>query len=157
METKENIKKIALEFLRGKFTGTVATVNSNSEPHASTVYFAVRDDFTVYFSTSHTTSKFKNIVLNPNVAFSVGVGPEYRTFQLRGTAKFLYDKEQEQGLELLQEVQKIHPLEDWPIKSINKLKEGGSVMVEITPSYITFLDMVTPRGPGESPMYQLIP
>ncbi len=157
MQTKEEIKKIALEFLRKNFTGTVATASLGADPFCSTVYFAVKDDFTIFFSTSHSTNKFKNITLNPKVAFSVGVGPEYQTLQLRGKAELLYEKEQEEGLALLEEIQKTHPLEQWPIKAISKLKEGGSAMVKVTPDFVTFLDMVTPRAEGESPMYQLFP
>lgn len=157
MNSKEQIKQLALDFLRKNFTGTVATANLNSEPFSSTVYFAVKDDFTIYFTTSHTTNKFKNIVLNPKAAFSVGVGPEYKTFQMRGSAKVLYEKDQEEGLALLAEIQKFHPLEEWPIKAISKLKEGGSALVQITPTNVSYLDLTVSRAVDESPMYQLLP
>lgn len=95
--------------------------------------------------------------MNPKVAFSVGVGPEYKTFQMRGDAKVLYEKDQEEGMALLAEIQKTHPLEEWPIKAISKLKEGGSTLVQITPTSISYLDLTVSRAIDESPMYQLLP
>ncbi len=141
MEHKEEVKKRALNFLKSNHVGVIATSNLNSEPSASIVYFVVKDDFTIYFGTSHNTNKFKNITLNNKVAFSAGSGDKYTSVQIKGVASFLYNKDQEEGLALFDTIKNEHPPEKWPINVISKLREGGFVLVKIVPKEVMFLDM----------------
>jgi uncharacterized pyridoxamine 5'-phosphate oxidase family protein len=141
MKDKDTLRKEALDFIKDQHTGVVATSNLAGEVFASTVYFVAKEDFTIYFATSHNTNKFKNLVLNKKTAFCIGTGPSYKSVQIRGNAEMVYDKDQQEGLNLLESLYETHPKEEWPINIINKLKEGGFVLIKITPTNIAFLDI----------------
>lgn len=141
MKDKDTLRKEAIDFVNSHHTGVLATSSLAGEVFASTVYFVSKDDFTIYFATSHNTNKFKNIVLNKKVAFCVGTGPEYQSVQIRGNAEMVFEKDQQEGLSLLESLYKDHPKEEWSINIINKLKEGGFALIKITPTNIAFLDI----------------
>ena len=141
MKDKETLRKEALIFAKEHHTGVLASSNLAGEVFASVIYFGIKDDFTVYFATSHSTNKFKNIVLNKKVAFCIGTGPEYKSIQIRGNAEMVFEDKQQEGIDLLESLYKDHPKEEWPINLVSKLKEGGFVLVKITPTNVSYLDI----------------
>ena len=141
MKDKETLRVEALDFVKKHHEGVLATSNLAGEVFASVVYFVAKDDFSIYFATSHSTNKFKNITLNKKVAFCIGTGPEYKSVQIRGVAEMIFQDELEEGLSLLEKLYKDHPKDNWPINLVSKLKEGGFVLIKITPHSISYLDI----------------
>lgn len=159
MISKEELRKEALGFLKKNITGVITTVDMTGQPFISTVYYAVVPDFTIYFLTSRSTNKFKNITGNSKIAFLVGTGPEYVTLDIRGRAEMVEERDQAPGLELLLEVQKEYPLLEWPLRAVPQLKEGGLVMMKISPESARFLNLNSSDATGSIAdyFYQIIP
>ena len=96
MENNE-IKKLIADYLKGHNTLTLATVAPGNKPLAHTVEY-VSDNTTVYFATSKSTRKIRDILQNQNVAFTVD--EDYKDWltiqgvQMEGIAKVLSVKEE---------------------------------------------------------------
>jgi uncharacterized pyridoxamine 5'-phosphate oxidase family protein len=81
-----------LAYLRSQRLGVLGTVASSDEPQAALVGYAVTPDFELLFDTLRTTRKYRNIIGNPRVSFTIGntagSGDE-RTAQYEGVAEEL--------------------------------------------------------------------
>ena len=86
---REKTKKLALKFLKDHKSAVVATASRSGEPQASTVFYAIDDDFTFNFITDNKSRKFKNLKENPHVAIVVGTGEDVRTIQCGGHADII--------------------------------------------------------------------
>jgi nitroimidazol reductase NimA-like FMN-containing flavoprotein (pyridoxamine 5'-phosphate oxidase superfamily) len=140
MITKEQAGVAAMEFLKSHVVGVLATTDIENQPFASPVYYAVQQDFSIYFATSHHTQKFKNLVLNKKVAFCVGTGPEYTVVNVHGTATMTDAKEREAGMKVIGNLVG-KPMSSWPIKTVKLLETGGLALFKITPVQVSFLDL----------------
>ncbi len=141
MITKQEAHKSAVEFLNNHQVGTVSTADLGGQPFSSAVYYAVKDDLTVYFLTSHSTHKHQNIAKNNRVAFTVGFGPEYIAVELRGRAVAVEGLELDVAAAMMIKVQLQVPMVRWPVERIEALKKGGLVMYKIIPEQATFLNL----------------
>jgi hypothetical protein len=76
-----------LDYLRNQRLGVLGTLSPSAEPQAALVGYAVTPDFELLFDTLRTTRKYRNMMANPLVSFtvgnSVGSGDE-RTVQYEG-------------------------------------------------------------------------
>ncbi len=141
MISKEEAIERARAFLEAHQTGSIATASLDARPYSSTVYFAFLPDFTIFFTTSHHTAKFKNIEVNPSVSFSVGVGPDYRELVIHGHARVVTDsKEVDQGLAAITS-RVTSPSDTWPVHAVKRLSDGGSALFRITPEEVSYLDL----------------
>ncbi len=140
MKSKEEITKDALSFLLQQNVGSLATAGLDGTPSVSPVYFAVLPDFSIYFSTSHHTQKFKNLTLNPKVAFSAGHGPGYEVISIQGTARMLNEADRKEAQELIT-ARVRNSMSSWPIKTVKTLEEGGIAVFKITPDTAFFLTL----------------
>lgn len=141
MITKEEAAVRARAFLEKHQTGTIATAALDGTPFSSTVYFGYLPDFTIFFTTSHHTAKFHNLIVNPKVSFSIGTGPEYRELTVHGTARRIGGtNEQDQALASIKS-RVSSPSDTWPIHAIKKLEEGGTALFRITPNEVLYLDL----------------
>jgi Pyridoxamine 5'-phosphate oxidase len=81
-----------LDYLRNQLLGVLGTLSPSAEPQAALVGYAVTPDFELLFDTLRTTRKYRNMMANPLVSFtvgnSVGHGDE-RTVQYEGIAEEL--------------------------------------------------------------------
>lgn len=143
MINKEEVTKGALEFLASKQAGTLATASPSDRPYSSTIYFSFLSDFTIYFTTSRHSQKFKNIILNPKVSFSVGTGPEYKEIVVHGTAKLVTDDKRDEVLATITNRVSAPP-ETWPIHAVKALSDAGSTLFQITPDEVLYLDLANP-------------
>jgi nitroimidazol reductase NimA-like FMN-containing flavoprotein (pyridoxamine 5'-phosphate oxidase superfamily) len=80
-----------VEFLTTNRIGTLATVDSLNQPHATTMYFVIDPDLTVYFITKEETTKCHNLQQNPKAALAVHEANGQATVQLSGTATLVED------------------------------------------------------------------
>lgn len=159
MKIKEKVAKDAFEFLQSQTVGVIGTASPTGDPSVSPVYFAPLPDFTIYFFTTHSTQKFKNLVLNPSASFSVGTGPEHRVVSIQGNAIKIDDKEEGEKVMKLINSQVEKPINTWPIKKIPALKEGGIALFKIKPHRVTFLDLRHKNNPAvhTEHYYQILP
>lgn len=159
MITKDEAKEKCLAFLKEQNEGVLATATTSGKPFASCIYYAVDDEFNIYFLTSRATNKFKNILLNKEVAFVVGTGPEYLTVQVQGMCDIVPDEEFEKATSLLLEVESRHPMMHWPIHAIKSLDEKGLVLLKVNPSFVAFLTINSKAYPESNAnyFYQIIP
>jgi general stress protein 26 len=142
MLTKGEATKEAMEFLKRHTVGVLATATLDGQPFASPVYYAVQPDFSIYFLTSHHTQKFKNLVLNPRVAFCFGTGPEYTVVNIHGAARVTNAQEREEGMKYINELVNA-PMTTWPIVAIHALETGGIALYKITPERISYLNLTS--------------
>lgn len=83
-------RKAALDFLMTQKGGVVSTV-SGDQPQSAFVYYEGDEDFSVYFVTTLTTRKYKNIQSNKKVSFTVATIKPPQTIQLDGMAEEVND------------------------------------------------------------------
>ena len=141
MITKQEARENALKFLDNNPVGVIATSDSSGQPFASAVYYAVKNDFTIYFLTSHSTHKHSNIVQNNKVGFTVGIGPQYTSVELRGQAVIVSGAELDEASSLLVKVQLRVPMVKWPLERIEALKKGGLELYKIIPEQATYMNL----------------
>ena len=81
-----------LDYLRNQLLGVLGTLSPSAEPQAALVGYAVTPDFELLFDTLRTTRKYRNVMANPLVSFTIGntagSGDE-RTVQYQGVAEEL--------------------------------------------------------------------
>ena len=159
MITKEQAALRALAFLSEHQAGTIATAALDGTPFSSTVYFGYLPDFTIFFTTSHHTAKFRNLAVNPKASFSVGTGPEFRELIIHGTVRRIEGtNEQDQALASIKS-RVTSPLDTWPIHAIKKLEEGGTALFRVTPTEVLYLDLEgkDQKESASKYFYQLFP
>lgn len=158
MITKEEAVKEALAYMENEETGVLATVSPSGQPFASTVYYAFKEDFSVYFIVSHNSAKYKNLMATPLAALTVGAGPAYREVNLRGSVEFINDpKQREFILAAISDRVASHMVE-WPVFNVQTLRSGGTALCKLTPEAVTYLDLETKNeGDFTKHIYQLFP
>jgi len=87
-----NIRGAALAFLRAQELGVLTTVSAEGDPRARLVYYAVGDDFSVYFVTHAQTRKALDLAHNPRASFVVADEAVPQTAQVEGTVTNLTDQ-----------------------------------------------------------------
>jgi nitroimidazol reductase NimA-like FMN-containing flavoprotein (pyridoxamine 5'-phosphate oxidase superfamily) len=131
----EDIKEEIVQYLSKRRFITLATTTKKGEPLTHPVAYINKGPI-IYFSTIKQSRKVKNIVKNPNVAYSLFDTVEHldelRTLQMVGIAKIVTNKnESEEALKLLK--QKFPLMADMPIDSDN-------IIVKINPKTCYFSD-----------------
>ncbi|TSC73650.1 MAG: Pyridoxamine 5'-phosphate oxidase [Parcubacteria group bacterium Gr01-1014_44] len=126
----------ALKFLQDNRTMVVASVSDSGEPQASTVYYAVDDDFNFSFITSKGSRKCDNLTNNGRVAFVIGFGPRSITVQGGGRALLMDSKDSEVFMEILRRNHLSSSLE-WPVLELAK---EGFCTFKIVPSWLVWLN-----------------
>lgn len=103
--TKEQIKKTVFEFLKDNKTAVIATATRQGDPQASTVFYAIDDDFTFNFIADNKSRKFKNLKDNPHIAIVVGAGPDVMTIQCGGHVEIIdYSKDFNRAEKIIRKV-----------------------------------------------------
>jgi general stress protein 26 len=85
-QLNEQDRAKALEFLRQYPVGILATVNPDGGPDACAVYFGVRDNFDVTFTTKRDTQKHHNLSQNNKVKLVVLDAASQSQIQISGEA-----------------------------------------------------------------------
>jgi|ERR1035437_2104454 uncharacterized pyridoxamine 5'-phosphate oxidase family protein len=147
MINKQEARDSALNFLQAQNVGVVATVDTSGQPTVSPVYFATKKDFTIYFLTSSSTQKHKNIVENDKVGFSAGFGPDYTSIEMQGRAVIVNGIEVVESLALIAKVQLRVPMANWPITMIESFKKADLMIYKIIPEHVSFLNIDLGKHP----------
>ncbi len=96
--TTAQSENLIREFLNNHHSGTLATADSMANPQASVVYFSLDDDFSLLFATKTETQKYKNIMENKQVAFTVYEESSQTMVQVMGRAELVNDNETRQNI-----------------------------------------------------------
>lgn len=135
---EEQIKQLALDFLKKEKTGVLATATTDGVPHAALLYYVCDDAFTIYFSTLSSTRKFEVLSKNPRAAFAVTTIDVPQTLQMEGIVSEVEEDEKlKLGFSSLIEILESNTLYGWPI---TKMHEGKVVLMKLTPTWIRWGD-----------------
>lgn len=128
-----------VDFLDSHPVGVIATVNSDGNPHASTIYFSVDNDLNVSFTTKRDTNKHKNISQHDTVMLAAYDSESQSTVQLTGRATEVHEPEQAQQIYRGTLRAADHTGED-NVPPIAKIPAGPYVAYIIRPSDIWMSD-----------------
>lgn len=132
-------KQQAYEFLNQINIAVLATVAEN-KPLASTMYFVVESDLSVYFITEKETQKFQHIQKNPNVSLVVTNRESVQTMQIMGLAENVTDAAKK--TEIIQQMSAVNAKKNWlhwP-PPISKVEAGEMVVIKVSPTWMRYAD-----------------
>lgn len=133
-DSTEHNQKI-FEFLQSHPIGVLASVTDQGKPHATTIYFAVHDDFTITFTTKRDTKKHQVLAQNPNVCLVVFEAFSQTTVQVDGVALELAD--QNAAIEAFGNTLKASmQTSDAGVPPISKLFAGNYIAYQLKPDAI---------------------
>jgi len=132
-------RKFTSQFLRKHNIMVLATSSRKGELHTATIAYNIDDNFTFFLLSTTNSAKYKNLIENNNVAFTVGFGPNLVTIQGGGKAEILKDYEaMEIGLHFKN---RPHP---WPLLS---LETNNVCAFRITPTWLSMLSLQNEEYP----------
>jgi uncharacterized pyridoxamine 5'-phosphate oxidase family protein len=146
---KEEAEAKALNFLKSQVIAVLATISPQNTPSASTIYFAVDDDFIFYFVTKVTTQKYKHLLDNHNVALVVGTENLPITVQIEGEA-FEIEEVGERSL-ALDKVSR-NSLQGVYGPPLNKMPVAEIAVYKLSPKTIRYLDQTDLELAGHGPI-----
>ncbi len=133
-----NARADALAFLTRHKVGVLATASPEGVPHASTVYYTVQGDFTVYFLTLINSRKYAALSGNPQAAFVVSDADTPQTLQMEGVVMDItLDEEAAKKKEDLWQVLNSNP---WFYGPITKLDLSEVVVMWMRPTWVRWGD-----------------
>ena len=127
-----------LDYIQSQRLGVLGTLAPAGEPQAALVGYAVTPDLEILFDTLQTTRKYRNMVANSRVSFTVGntVGHgDERTVQYEGLAEELAG-------ELLQRLRPVY-FAAWP-DGVNRVQWPHITWFVIRPRWIRYSDFNIP-------------
>lgn len=128
----------ALAFLKKHKTGMLATIASDYQVHASTVYYTADDDFNLYFLTLINSRKYQALQEHPQVAFTISAADIPQTLQIEGMATDIsLDEEESKKKDALFAILNSNPQFYAPL---TKLDPAELVMVWVRPTWIRWAD-----------------
>jgi hypothetical protein len=127
-----------LAYLRSQRLGMLGTVAPSGDPQGALIGYAVTPDLELLFDTLRTTRKYRNMIANPRVSFTVGntggSGDE-RTMQYEGIAEELAG-------DLLARLQPVY-FATWP-DGVNRRQWPHITWFVIQPRWIRYSDFNIP-------------
>jgi len=130
-----NIKSV-LETFPSRL-GVVSTISEDGKPHVASVYFTFDDNLNLYFVTRASTGKYKNTLINPNIAFVTSVEVPPRTVQIEGIVSEVNDpKEQEKFFAELLKITN----EKYPAPPFTQMMNSEVMLMKITPTWARLAD-----------------
>ena len=131
----DKLEKVIVQYMSECPSCTIATVDPDGTPDATTVFFAAKG-LDIYLNTAKDSEKIRNIRGNVRVAVAMQKNPAPKTdreisgIQYKGIAKIVPDSEQES---VPGPVMARH-------RAFNSIKPGNSVIVRVTPVDIYLID-----------------
>lgn len=77
----------ASTFLLEHTIGTLSTVDSEGNAHGAVIYYVAEGEMNIYFVSKTGTGKVQNILIHPQVSFTIFDAPNAQTLQISGTAR----------------------------------------------------------------------
>lgn len=146
----------AQEFLLSNHVAVLSTVDDDSNPWGSAIYYVADEDFSVLFTTRKGTLKFKNINKQPHVALTIVHSEQQTTLQIAGTISELPVKEYADFV--MNKWPSIRPKGDtnWA-PPIEKINAGDYIVLKITPTKAQYANYSKRlQDPKDNPVKQII-
>ncbi|SRR3989339_1032600 len=153
-EELNNARKDALAFLNRQKTGVLATVSSEGDVHASTVFYTSDENFNVYILTLIDSRKYAGLSAHPQVAFTISAADMPQTLQIEGMAMDI--SLDEDASKKKDEIFKILNSNNWFYAPITKLDPAESVIIWIKPTWIRWADYAFEES-GTTHVFKEIP
>lgn len=127
------------KFLKTHHMGILSTVAEDGKPWGSAIYFAVDDDFNVFFVTRMETFKYQNLEKVPFAAMTVVDEEKQTTVQLMGKISKVPVKDYMDIV--FTKLVAIRPDDDinWA-PPIEKIHKGDYMPLQLTPTKLQFAD-----------------
>lgn len=130
-------KKKIYEFLKSHPIGVLATVDSDNNPHATTIYVVVEDDLTIKFLSKRDTQKIQNLEGNNNVTLVIFEAGTQTNVQVIGQAEDVSnDAESHEVFKKILEITRQTSQAEVP--PVSKLFAGNYVAYKIKPKQIRY-------------------
>lgn len=124
------------DFLMGHPVGVLATVDSDGMPNASTIYFSVRENLEITFTTKRDTRKHNSMSKFHDVALAVYNAEDQAAVQIRGKANEVVDPAVAQGI-FHGTIHAAKQTGEDTVPPIAKLAAGPYVAYAITPEIVS--------------------
>lgn len=135
-------------FVKGRYSGVLATADKAANPHAAVVYYMLDKDFCVYIGTKRETQKFKNIEENKQAALVVYDEVQQTTVQIFGRVEILDDHDKTQ--EVLDNIYRSSAERSLTtLPPAEKLWAGDFVAFKIIPRVIKMAVYARPDSEGD--------
>ncbi|HEY4493880.1 MAG TPA: pyridoxamine 5'-phosphate oxidase family protein [Candidatus Paceibacterota bacterium] len=115
--------------------GVISTVSPENKPESAFVYYTFDLELNIYFACKDSSRKYKNILENKDVAFTIAAGDPPQTLQLEGRASV----ESSIGAQkrLFEELVALASSKSFAAP-ITQMPAGGLQFVKISPAWIRF-------------------
>jgi len=139
--TDQVTDEVILAFLDKHPLAFLATTGPSQEPRAAAIFFTANKDFTFYFITKVSTTKYQQLQQNSSVALAVADQQTFQTVQLEGKAE--EETQSSTKAEIIERLAKIsgqHP--NWR-PPIAQLPPSSYAIIKITPTWLRWADFGT--------------
>ena len=145
---ESDTKSKCMEFLQSKMTAVIATVTATDKPAASTIFFIVDENFTLYFMTKKFTKKVESLENNQEVAMVIGYDNEPVTVQVHGIAERIIDNEE--YIRRFKELEKKFFKNEYVAPLFQLSEENKELLIyKITPIWLRWLDLREGKENGD--------
>ena len=156
MPQADEVKRAAaLGFLKNHTAGVLATVSREGKPHASIVYYASDETFSIYFLTLMGSRRYAALQANPWAAFTVGAQDVPQTLQIEGPVVELR-ADGEMGKKLPELVQRLTSNATY-FAPITKMDPSTIVVMWLQAKWVRWGDYATPESGNERVFTELAP
>jgi len=132
------------EFIKSQSKAVIATVDSESQPSTSVIFYIVDKNDEIFFVTKSHTTKFENIKSNHKAALTIVDSNKPIAVNLIGTATEI--TEQPNRDEIMQKVFQLSYSELHDFAPIIKLHKGSFSVFKFTPTKAKMTDFTRPIG-----------
>lgn len=132
------------EFIKSHATAVIATVDANSQPSTSTIFYAVSKHDEIWFLTKSGTTKFQNLEQNNKAALTILDSHQPKAVNISGSVIEVVEGDKRD--EIVQTITKIsnETLHDYA--PIIKLHKGAFRSMRFIPSQAILTDYTKPMG-----------
>ncbi len=133
-----------VDFIKTHSKAVIATVDENSVPSTSTIFYAMNKHGEMHFITKSETVKYQNLKNNGNAALTIVDNEKPVAVNLTGTVREVTDPKLRD--DMLQEIFKISYGELHDYAPIIKLHKGSFTVMNFVPSKGKMTDFTDPMG-----------
>lgn len=134
-------------FLKSHSIGTLATVDSDNNPHATTIYFSIDEAFNIFFTTKRFTKKHETLQHNNHVMLVTHEAFTQTTAQVIGVAEEVVDTTLAEQI-FKETIKNAVKSTEAGVPPISKLYAGDYIAYRIKPSEIRMAVYIRPDDGG---------
>ncbi len=122
-------------FLKSNHIAVLATANKSGVPHAATIFYATDSQMNIFFMTKEKTTKYRNLIENPQAALAIYQPEAQSTAQISGPVSRVDNPEMMQkALRIMSKYSNLTG--QTPETPISKLDAGSYVLFKVWPQNI---------------------